>query len=69
MSNWYVSKFYFYSSVKVIGRNPRSMWWNTQVKAAVMRREVAWREVLGCRHEEAKEKCLELYKEEKRKVR
>ena len=44
--------------------NPESMWWNNQVKAAVKRKEV-----FGARDEEARERCLEVYKEEKRKVK
>ena len=31
--------------------------------------ETAWKEVLGARDEDAKERCLEVYKEEKRKVK
>ena len=41
------------------------MLWNDQLKAAVKRKEDAWKEVLGARDEEAKESCLEVYKEEK----
>ena len=40
------------------------MWWNNQVKAVVKRKEV-----LGARDEDARERCLEIYKEEKRKVK
>ena len=50
-------------SVRVGGGNPKSVWWNDQVKAA-FKREV----VLGARDEDARERCLEVYKEEKRKV-
>ena len=39
-------------------------WWNNQVKVAVERKEV-----LGARDEDAKERCLEVYKEEKKKVK
>ena len=53
-----------------VGRgNPKSVWWNNEVKAAVKRKEAAWKEALGARDEEAKERCLEVYKEEKRKVK
>ena len=45
------------------------MWWNDQIKAAVKRREDAWKEVLGSRDKDAGERCLEVYKEEKRKVK
>ena len=31
--------------------------------------EAAWREVLGIRDEESKERCIEPYREEKRKVK
>ena len=44
------------------------MWWNDQVKAAVKRKEDAWKEVLEARDEDVRERCLEAYKEEKRKV-
>ena len=43
------------------------MWWNDQVKAAVKRKEDAWK-VLGTRDEDARERRLEVYKEEKKKV-
>ena len=51
-------------SVRVGGRNLKSVWWNDRVKAAVKRNEV-----LGARDEDARERCLEFYKEEKRKVK
>ena len=38
--------------------------WSDQVKAAVKRKEV-----LGARDKDAREKCLEIYKEEKKKVK
>ena len=47
----------------VEGGNPKSVWWNDQVKAAVKRKEV-----LGARDEDARERCLEIYKEGKRKI-
>ena len=40
------------------------MWWNDEVKTAVMRKEV-----LADRHEETKKKCMKVYREEKRKVK
>ena len=49
--------------------NPKSVWWDNQVKAVVKRKEDAWKEVLGARDEVARERCLETYKEEKRKVK
>ena len=51
-------------SVSVGVGNPKSVWWNDQVKAAVKRKEV-----LGARDEDARERSLEVYKEEKRKVK
>ena len=45
------------------------MWWKDQVKAAAKRKEDAWREVLGARGENARDRCLEVYKEEKRKIK
>ena len=43
---------------------PKSVWWNYQVKPAVNRKEV-----LEARDEDARERCLEVYKEEKRKIK
>ena len=40
------------------------MWWNNEIKVAVRRREV-----LAASDEEAKEKCMGAYREEKRKVK
>ena len=37
------------------------MWWNDHVKAAVKRKEDAWK-VLGAKNEDAREMCLEVYK-------
>ena len=51
------------------GGNPKSVWWNDQVKAAVKRKEDAWKEVLRTRDEDARESCLEVYKGEKKKVK
>ena len=45
------------------------MWWNDEIKAAVRRKEAAWKEVLAASDEEAKERCMEAYREEKRKVK
>ena len=45
------------------------MWWNGEIKAAVMRKEAAWKEVLAASVEETKERCMEAYREEKRKVK
>ena len=43
-------------SVKVGGGNPKSVWWNDEVKDGFKRNEVAWKEVLGARDEDAKER-------------
>ena len=45
------------------------MLWNNEVKAGVRRKESAWKEVLAASNEEAKERCMEAYREEKRKVK
>ena len=58
-----------YGLVRVGGRNPKSVGWNDKVKAAVKRKEDTWKEVLGARHEDARETYLEAYKEEKGKVK
>ena len=58
-----------YGSVRVGGGNPKCVWWNEQVKAEIKRKEDAWKVVLGARDEDVRENCLEVYKEEKRKVR
>ena len=50
--------------MRVAGVNPKSVWWNKQVKAAVKRKEL-----LGAIYEDARERCLEVYKEENRKVK
>ena len=51
--------------MRVGAANPKSVWWNDEVKTMVYRKEDAWNEVLGGRDEGAREKCLEVYKEEK----
>ena len=55
-------------SVRVGRKNPKSLWWNDEGKAAVRRKAAAWKEVLAASYEEAKERCMEVYREEKRKV-
>ena len=54
-------------SVKVGRGNSKSVWWNDQVIATVKRKEDAWKE--GARDEDARERCLEVCKEEKKKVK
>ena len=56
-------------SVRVKGRNPKSVCRNYEVKGVVKRKKAAWKEVLGAREEDAKERCMEAYKEENRKVK
>ena len=51
-------------SVRVEGKNPKSVWWNDEVKAAVSRKEM-----LAASDEEAKQSCIEAYKEENKKVK
>ena len=45
------------------------MWWNNEVKATVKRKEAAWKGMLGARDEDAKERCLKVYKEEKKNLK
>ena len=40
------------------------MWWNDEVKAAVRIKEAAWK-VFASSNEEAKEGCMEAYRDEK----
>ena len=57
------------SSVRVGGKNPNSVWENDEVKEAFRRKEAVWKGVLADSEEEAKEKCMEVCKDEKRKVK
>ena len=45
------------------------MQWNDEMKAAVERKETVRKEVLGARDEDVKDRCMEAYREEKRKVK
>ena len=54
---------------RVKEKNPESVWWNYEVITAIKRKEAAWKEMLGARDEDAKERCLDVYKEEKIKVK
>ena len=56
-------------SVRVEGKNPKSAWWSVKIKAAVKRKEVTLKEVLAASDKEAKEGCMEAYREEKRKIK
>ena len=55
-------------SVRVGGNNPRRVWWNDEIKAEVRIKEAGWKEVLVASDEEEKERCMEAFREEKRKV-
>ena len=55
-------------SVKAGGKYPKRVWWNDEVKPTVKRKEAAWKEVLVFNGEEAKERSMEAYREEKRRV-
>ena len=52
-------------SVRVEEKNQKSLWWNNGIQTAVRRKEAAWKEVLPARDEEAKGRCMKVYKEEK----
>ena len=56
-------------SVRVGGKNPKSVWWNDEIKAAGRRKEAAWKGVFAASHKETKERCMEAEREEKRKVK
>ena len=55
--------------MRVGGKNPKSVWWNDETKAEVRRKEASWKGVLAACDEETKERCMEAYREEKRKVK
>ena len=57
------------SSVRVGEKKPKSVWWNDEMKAAVRRKEAAWKGALAASNEGTKERCREVYREEKRKVK
>ena len=64
-----VSSREVYGSVKRGRGNLKRVWRKDEVKAVVRRNEAACKEVLGARDEEARERCLEVYKAEKRTVK
>ena len=43
-------------SVRVGGKNPKSVWWSDEIKAVVTRKEEAWKRVLAASDEETKER-------------
>ena len=45
-------------SVRVGRKNPKSVWWNDEIKAAVRRKEAASKGVLAPSDEETKERCM-----------
>ena len=49
------------------GKNTKSMWWNDKIKAAVRRKEAAWKEVLAASDEETKERFMEGKRTERRR--
>ena len=53
-------------SLRVEGKNPKCVWWDDEVKAAVRRKEAAWREVLTASDEESREICMKAYIVEKK---
>ena len=50
-------------SVRVGGKNPNSVRWNNEIKAALRRKEAAWKVVLAASDEENKERCMKEYRE------
>ena len=58
-----------FDSVRVGEKNSKSVWWNDEIKAAARRKEAAWKGALAARDEETKERCMEAYRGEKRKVK
>src|SRR5678816_1973233 len=54
---------------EVGSKNVNSEWWNEEVMKAVKGKKEAWLNVLKANDEISKERCLELYKEEKRNTK
>ena len=52
------------SSVRVGTKNPENVWLNDVVKDAVERKEPPWKETLEARDEVAKDRYMEVCKEE-----
>ena len=56
-------------SVRMEGIKTKNVWWNDMVNAVVKRKVTTWKELLEARDLVAKDRCMELYKEETREVR
>ena len=54
-------------SVWIEGKILKNVWSNDMVKAAVERKEAAGKDILGARGEITIDRCMKVYKEEKRK--
>ena len=42
------------------------VWWNNEIRAAVRKKEAAWKGVLAANDEETKERCMEAYRREEK---
>ena len=51
------------------GKNPKSVWWNDDVKAAIRKNEPAEKDVLECRDEDAKERFIEVYRKKRERLK
>ena len=47
----------------------KRVWWNDEIKVPVSRKEASWKGVLTSSDEETIERCMEAYREEKRKIK
>ena len=56
-------------SVRMGGKNPKSVCSNYEAKNAVRRKEGTWKEVLAASDEDPKERYMKAYRAEKRKVK
>ena len=55
-----------WSSVRVGGRSPKSVWWNDEIKATVKRKEAAWKRMLAASDEDTKIRCMKAHREEEK---
>ena len=53
-------------SVRLGGKNPKSVWWIDKIKSTVRRKKPAWKGVLGTRDEDAGERCWKLTKKKEK---